>query len=102
MDDKKLNVQIIGKAETWSQAVNDAAKEVQKHITPDCFLLITKDKEGHPATIVSADPADTAYLLVRAIEIIASQQNMPALQYLYLLQEFIETAEKTQTSQKVC
>jgi hypothetical protein len=100
MQDKKIKM--LGGADTWLEAVTLAAKELEKHITPDCFLLITKDEQGHPATVVSADPAATAYLLTRAIEIIAGQQNMQPLQYIFMLQEFIGKGDTHQTSTKVC
>lgn len=100
MQDKKIKM--LGGADTWLEAVTEAAKQVEKHIKPDCFVLMTKDEQGHPATVVSADPATTAYLLVRSIEIIASQQNMPPLQYLFMLQEFLERGETNQATTKVC
>lgn len=100
MQDKKI--EMTGSADTFVGAVTEAAEQVEKHIKPDCFLLMAKDEQGHPATVVSADHANTAYLLVGSIEIIASQQNMPPLQYLFILQEFLERGETNQVTTKVC
>lgn len=43
MQDKKI--EMTGSADTFVGAVTEAAEQVEKHIKPDCFLLIAKDEQ---------------------------------------------------------
>ncbi len=76
MSEKHVEVKVIGgTADSWAQAVTTAAEQIEKYIDPDCFLLFAKDNKAQPAIAISANPVDTIYLMVRAIETIAAQNN---------------------------